>query len=294
MKKLFAILMVITTMGALCAGCGKTEKPVETEPEEFTYIEETTLEETTSEETTQETTEDLVEADKDTGFVPRKAADWKTAYAYYLEDYLAYQGAHEAAFTPSRFWLDDLDGDGTPELFLSTDGFHPAGVKIIFFRSSTQEVDVFPKASEDYSYCGYGVYGAVDYVPGKGLVISADAHMGVRMTSVYDFSDGSEKKVWSGEAVYPEFAMAEDLEEYTVNDKKVSRAEYEKQFAQYVPKEMVVAPLDTEYGDLKRDISGRHYISDEEGYNFPTEYREYILENKVYNLNKESIQDAFK
>lgn len=287
MKKILAILMVLTTVGTLCAGCGKAEQPAETQIEEITWGEEITSEETTPEETTSE-------ENADPGFAPRKAADWKTAFTYYLEDFLEYKEKRGENGTSSKFWLDDLDGDGTPELFLSTDFFHPAGVKIVFFRPETQEVDVFPKTNEAYSYWGYGVYGAVDYVPQKGLVIAADAHMGVRMTTVYDFSSGSEKEVWRGEAVYPEYAMEEGGEEYTVNNKKVSRAEYEKQFAQYVPKEMVFASSDLEPDSLKKDANGRQYYSDEEGYKLPTDYKEYILEETVYSLSTENIQNAFK
>lgn len=246
---------------------------------------------------------DEPESKPDKGFETRKASNWKTAYKYYLEDYDNYikdlYPISEGFTNKIRFWLDYLNHDDVPELFVSTGVSHANGVKVIFYNKSTQSIDVYPKNDDsNYSNCGYGGYGCVNYVRKENKIISANFGQGARRTHVCDLSSGKEVVIWSGYSVYPEMEDEVTKEKYMVNYDEhfkgtiVSRNEYEIQFIQNVPKETIYAPA-SEEETFKTDPKGRKYKTESDSCKLPKNYIEYLFED-TYSLTQTNIDKVLK
>lgn len=296
MKKFLSLFLATIMVLFTFAGCkGKSEDTLQTpEVTEATDEVEETVDETDAE---YEEFEEPV-SKPDTGFETRKASNWKTAYKYYLEDYDNYikelNTTSEGFTNEIRFWIDYLNDDDVPELFVSTGTCHANGVKVIFYNKTTQSINVYPKHAESsYSNYGYGAYGNINYIQKEGIIVSFTPSMSCCFMGVYDFSSGKEITIWNALHKVPDPNIGSkeqfliEMSEYQL----VSKEEYSKQYKKYVPKETVVAPY-TNYGSFKKGSDNRKYQTDcfEENDN---SYVQYLNEN-TYDLTQENINKVLK
>lgn len=208
---------------------------------ELTYISdtsETTVSEseTTSEihsealtetsETESETASEVTSAASETtaATADEQAVDYRETYKAKLLEVLN----SEDAITPA-FDLFDMNGDGIPELFMSIDNYHAAGVFAYTFKNGTL-------VNLSGGNTTFGSYGEAA-VSADGYLTSG--YMGMGMTSDYFYKLEGDKLVLKKSIVSEEFPDPTDDEpyhfslKYKVNDEYVTEEEYKSAFDEY-------------------------------------------------------------
>jgi len=68
--------------------------------------------------------------------VPEVKSSWKTAYRQVLNDFM-----NSSEYTQDTGWdVQDLDGNGTPELLISMGTYHEAGVRIYYYENGNANI----------------------------------------------------------------------------------------------------------------------------------------------------------
>lgn len=227
MKKRIAILLTLV-LCLLLASCGKpADAPTQTAADAQTTAEaqtssasETTTDETTADETDAPSTEAVTAAPStEAAADAQTGTQWIDAY----KTYLLGQISSGESWDESSFGLYYIDGDNTPELVVSRGDFHGSGATITTYDrgklTTTDEV---------------GSWGAFSYEEKTGAVVGDYMGSGATMTTVYRLSGGKLTLLWSGE-VYDSSFNGEDGIKYFSNEKTISKAEYDRLYAQYVP-----------------------------------------------------------
>lgn len=147
---------------------------------------------------------------------------WQEAYAAQLrnyartEDYVYYDDG-----TGTMYDLYDIDGDGTPELFVSQGAFHVSGCMIYTF---------------DGSECVYlqtlGEWGVVSVIPAGPYVLSAYSGMGYHSYGFYQF-DGGAHTLALTDSFNDNSDTGYEVVEYYHNNQQVSQMAYESAMAFY-------------------------------------------------------------
>ena len=134
-------------------------------------------------------------------------AAWKQAYINTVKS---------ASGTSVRFELGYVDNDDIPELFVSTDMFHVAGVTVYTFSNG-----------KVVKLCDSGSYGATQYIERKGYICGFDMSHGALYTLVYRLENGKVTKEFSSvdESGYDDSMLDGREREYTINGKTVTQKE---------------------------------------------------------------------
>lgn len=134
----------------------------------------------------------------------------------------------ENATSPS-FDLFDMDNDGIPELFMSIDNYHAAGVFVYTFKNGT----LVNLSGGNTIFGSYGMAA----VSADGYLTSG--YMGMGMTSDYFYKLEGDKLVLKKSIVLEEFPDPTDDDpyhfslKYKVNDEYVTEEEYKSAFDEY-------------------------------------------------------------
>ena len=166
-------------------------------------------------------------------FVQVSPAKWVKAYKRIIDNYIN---------EPKQTALDcmcslyDITGDGIPELLISGSDVHASGVEI--YSYSNNKVIKFARRSkfDNELYYSFGSWGVVQYCPENGLLVDSYTGQGVMITTYYSFENGNMKEVIrleDGSLVTEMPNYSEDEIYYKINDKLVTKKEYEKAYEKY-------------------------------------------------------------
>lgn len=234
-KKIISIVSVICIALAAMSGCGKKADDVSSEPK--ISKESVSVSSTETESTTNGVTEDEskteAKTDKSTTKANKEAlySNWVDAYkAYLMDNKSALENPEEASFS-----LQYITSDNIPELVISDGSYHSSGASIISYSAKDKKcVKIIDEI---------GSNGMFFYEEMTGCVVGTYAGMGTRYTDVRKIDGLSAKKVYESHATFPEFLMPGGIEQYKVNQKEVSREEYEEQYNKYVPKKLKIVEV---------------------------------------------------
>lgn len=214
-----AMLLTACGTGKAAPEVSKTEETTVSETETSAETQPESVSETNSEtvgETEAETTEESITEAPDT------SADYREFYKEKLEEF-----KNEEYSTNPAFDLFDMDNDGIPELFMSHDDYHAAGVFAYSFKDG-----ILVDLSGDGS--AYGSYGIVA-VSSDGYLSSSYSGMGIAFDSFYRLNGSSLEKI-----MYTEMGEIPNQDDpdiidtyYMVNDEKVSQEEYSAVINEY-------------------------------------------------------------
>lgn len=143
------------------------------------------------------------------------------------------EAAKNADSDDVMFSLQDITGDGIPELFISAGDAHVCGAKI--GTVSGNKVKFFTFYGEYGLYDEFGGWGTALYSKKKNVIVSSYTQGGYSGGTVYSFEGGDMKEVISFEdnagAVDP--VNDSDKIYYKINGKKVSENEYNSTISEY-------------------------------------------------------------
>lgn len=149
----------------------------------------------------------------------KEDADWRKTYIDYLKKYMNEVDNPESC----GFSLVCIDDNDTPELVIRDGDAHYSGASVYTCMNSK----VVPLV-EDLR----GTYGIIGYVERKGLIYCDVSYQGRCTTIIYEIKSGTCKKLISLYSDEP--ATAEGMTpNYEVNDKPVSKEEYDAAWAEY-------------------------------------------------------------
>ncbi len=134
-------------------------------------------------------------------------AAWKQAYINTVK---------AASGTSVRFELGYVDNDNIPELFVSTDMSHAAGVTVYTYSNG-----------KVVKLCDTGSYGATQYIERKGYICGYYMGLGAIDTVVYKLENGKVTEAFvTNDESYVDDAMLDGRKRaYTINDKAVTQKE---------------------------------------------------------------------
>ena len=143
---------------------------------------------------------------------------WKAQYKAILEQY-----EKDTAPESDRAWdLRDLDNDGTPELLISEGNAHIAGLLIYYYENGR----VTAMQNADGQLLHYGAYGKALMCPEEHLLGINSLHMGYAQTTMDSYEGHSLTRLQkTGDS---SGAFGEELAEYTVNEVKVPKEEWQR------------------------------------------------------------------
>lgn len=136
---------------------------------------------------------------------------WKKAYGDYARSKLAEAEIYSRAY----FNLIYLNNDDIPELVIAGATYHAASPDLVIYKNS-----------KAVKICSYGEYGTFGYKERTGLFRTGFGQAGYTSETEYRF-DGSNAIIlnnFSSDAG----AVGEDAATYTINDRTVSKSEYDK------------------------------------------------------------------
>lgn len=157
---------------------------------------------------------------------PEPVSSYKEAYKNVLENYVLQEDCEN-----SRFCIGYVDGDDIPELFIVDGDYHAAAVKMYTYYNN------------QIVYLGaYGSYGASAYAPKKGYISDFNSGMGLGYEVYHLLKNGKVelKYHFSTEQV---FENDELILLYYIDEKEVSKAEYD---AEYAKAKDVIDSVDTD------------------------------------------------
>ncbi len=146
-----------------------------------------------------ETSTETIEDEKEIQFT-----DYKDAYSYYLRNYVSNGGMEP------YFYIDYIDDDNIPELFIIEGNGHASCVKLYTYIHG-----------EIVKMGDFGEYGSIDYAPKESIFINTYSGMGMFTTEYLRLISGN------AEALCTLSGVDVDLPEskYYINDVQVSEAE---------------------------------------------------------------------
>ena len=165
------------------------------------------------------------------GAAKNKDLDWQLAYQKVLTTYSRIQGFQSGSSKDdngARWDLFDIDGDGSPELFISPDNSHANGVMVYTcYRGK-------PRLLQCGEYQAFGSFGLA--------AVNAQEHMlgafyigsGIVRQAYYKVENGTLRELdtfMNDYESYPESERNKAVWEH--NGQSVSREEYEAAYAQY-------------------------------------------------------------
>ena len=214
MLKKISIIALLSVVAL--TGCGKksdssSEKAADSSSSSASDSQDTTTEATT-EETTEATTGEATNAD-----------DWKSE-----KDWQAEAETNQDESILPYFSIQDLDDDGTPELFISKGMASQYGVDIYRFENN-QLVELG----------SYGAYGTVLYNEETGVLSWSNISQGNEITEGYLYKDGELEKIFSaedyskGEPVKEDSPIVNDFK-FKIDGVSVSEEEYNTQLEKFI------------------------------------------------------------
>lgn len=152
-----------------------------------------------------------------------QTAEYMAAYNDFLKNYNG--GVYGEEF---RFELVYFTDDDTPELFVSKETWHNAPVEIYTYADG-EVVNIFEG----------GVYGRLEYVEHKSLVVINDYRKGFESADVIAVNSEGDNKTLFSHYNNKEYA-SENGENivFNINGENVSESEYLKEVANNVPEEL--------------------------------------------------------
>ncbi len=159
--------------------------------------------------------------------------DWQLAYQKVLTTYSrmqGFQGGDSKEDLGSRWDLYDVDGDGTPELFISPDNSHANGVMIYTC------VDGEPKLLQAKGQQAFGEFGLTAVNAQNHMIGSFHMGSGIVIKKYFKLEKGELvflDSFMNDEESYPDTQKNKTVWEH--NDKSVSREEYDEAYAEYAP-----------------------------------------------------------
>lgn len=157
--------------------------------------------------------------------------DWQIAYQKVLTTYSRMQGFQGGASKEdlgSRWDLYDVNGDGTPELFISPDNSHANGVMVYTCLSGD------PKLLQADGQQAFGEFGLTAVNAQGHMIGSFHTGSGVEMRSYYRLEKGELVLIDSfmnDEESYPDTQKNKAVWQH--NEKSISKEEYETAYAPY-------------------------------------------------------------
>ena len=148
-------------------------------------------------------------------------ADWHALYRDYLT-------AHPEGAARQMLGLCDLEGDGTPELFISPDNSHANGVMVYTCLSGD------PKLLQADGQQAFGEFGLTAVNAQGHMIGSFHTGSGVEMRSYYRLEKGELVLIDSfmnDEESYPDTQKNKAVWQH--NEKSISKEEYETAYAPY-------------------------------------------------------------
>lgn len=159
--------------------------------------------------------------------------DWQLAYQKVLTTYSRMQGFEGGASKEdygARWDLFDIDGDGTPELFISPDNSHAYGVMIYTcFKGE-------PKLLQTADQQAFGEFGMAAVNVEQHLLGSFHTGSGIVQQAFYRLEQGQlveTASFMSDIESYPD--PQKNLAVWQVNGRNVSQTDYEAAYAEYEP-----------------------------------------------------------
>ena len=154
-------------------------------------------------------------------------AAWKQAYINTIK---------AATGASVRFELGYVDDDNVPELFVSTDMSHGAGVTVYTFANG-----------KVVKLCDSGSYGSVRYIERKGYICGYSIAFGALDTVVHKLENGKVTKAYvTKDETYVDEALLDGKKrECTINGKAVTQKELENYYTIYFGSDLFdeVAPI---------------------------------------------------
>ncbi len=148
-------------------------------------------------------------------------AAWKQAYINTVK---------AASGTSVRFELGYVDNDNIPELFVSTDMSHAAGVTVYTFVNG-----------KVVKLCDTGSYGAVQYIERKGYICGYTMGFGAIDTVVHKLENGkvTEAFITKDESYVDDAILDGRKRECTINGKAVTQKELANYYNIYFGKDLI-------------------------------------------------------
>lgn len=155
-------------------------------------------------------------AKKNSGKTQTSDQEWKTAYAQFLRN--GEYGSDMSEADKARFFVYDVDGDGSMELVIISSTFSVEGGHVYTLVNG--------KVVHAGETCG--TYGSFASYPSNGLILSSYGHMGTDLEEYYALSDG--KLVSQARWI----SSYTDGETWYLNDQETTQEAYETWKAEHV------------------------------------------------------------
>ena len=175
-------------------------------------------------------------AKKNSGKTQTSGQEWKTAYAQFLRN--GEYGSDMSEADKARFFVYDVDGDGSMELVIISSTF------------SVEGGHVYTLVNEKVVHAGEtcGTYGSFASYPSNGLILSSYGHMGPDLEEYYALSDG--KLVSQARWI----SSYTDGETWYLNDQETTQEAYETWKAEHVNGEIFAVEYQDAYPITEENI----------------------------------------
>lgn len=175
-------------------------------------------------------------AKKNSGKTQTSGQEWKTAYAQFLRN--GEYGSDMSEADKARFFVYDVDGDGSMELVIISSTF------------SVEGGHVYTLVNEKVVHAGEtcGTYGSFASYPSNGLILSSYGHMGTDLEEYYALSDG--KLVSQARWI----SSYTDGETWYLNDQETTQEAYETWKAEHVNGEIFAVEYQDAYPITEENI----------------------------------------
>ena len=166
--------------------------------------------------------------------------NWKSAYRRELLSFMNSGEINE----DSRWDLQDIDNDGTPELLISRAMFHVAGVRVYYYENGS----AMPIRYTNGDSYEYGAYGAMQICPEESLVGVSNIHMGYEYFDTCKYENHSITQI----QILSNNENNRDYEEvvYSIDHKDVSKEEHDKALSARSTKNWKVVGQQYYFGDF--------------------------------------------
>ena len=175
-------------------------------------------------------------AKKNSGKTQTSGQEWKTAYVQFLRN--GEYGSDMSEADKARFFVYDVDGDGSMELVIISSTF------------SVEGGHVYTLVNEKVVHAGEtcGTYGSFASYPSNGLILSSYGHMGTDLEEYYALSDG--KLVSQARWI----SSYTDGETWYLNDQETTQEAYETWKAEHVNGEIFAVEYQDAYPITEENI----------------------------------------
>ena len=248
-NKALRILAAVLAVLAIGTAVYFISRPSIKEPDHSTTAGngDTTAKQTETEQQKTETT--VTVSETETTQAAQPDTKWIAAYKTYLSKLIKENTAKtDGDYGQPYFSLIYFDNDDIPDLVVAEEFFHPSTATLVIYENG--ELHTFPEI---------GSYGCFQYKERKSILVEEYAHSGVSGAVVWHLTQGSLKCVWDGMEVDPYLVDTDSetpecylkdpdiktawresmddsiLDQLEASERKVSEAEYQKEYNKYVP-----------------------------------------------------------